>query len=165
MVRIPTFSFWFSVWWDIPTCAFFTLERSFSAWIDYSATKWNRHVGKIPAKSKTLYCKHDQRIADRPTAGIEALPHYHQLLVIIVRRRVDIIYLVVFVSFLFHFVFSLRLYVVPSISILTATRAMCVSCIWCIRMLMSLSFVSSIKKAVDKVYQLLQYYYDVYSSI
>ena len=32
-------------------------------------------------KSKTLNCKHDQRIADRPTAGIEALPHYHQLLV------------------------------------------------------------------------------------
>ena len=26
-------------------------------------------------------CKHDQRIADRPTARIEALPHYHQLLV------------------------------------------------------------------------------------
>ena len=32
---------------------------------------------------KKLYCKHDQRIADRPTAGIEALPHYHQLLVMI----------------------------------------------------------------------------------
>ena len=31
--------------------------------------------------SKTLNCKHDQRIADRPTAGNEALPHYHQLLV------------------------------------------------------------------------------------
>ena len=38
-------------------------------------------VGKIPATVKTLNCKHDQRIADRPTAGIEALPHYHQLLV------------------------------------------------------------------------------------
>ena len=25
--------------------------------------------------------KHDQRIVDRPTAGNEALPHYHQLLV------------------------------------------------------------------------------------
>ena len=23
LVRIPTFSFWFSVWWDIPTSAFF----------------------------------------------------------------------------------------------------------------------------------------------
>ena len=41
-------------------------------------------VGKIPANSKTLNCKHDQRIADRPTAGIEALPHYHQLLVVVV---------------------------------------------------------------------------------
>ena len=29
-----------------------------------------------------MNCKHDQRIADRPTAGNEALPHYHQLLVI-----------------------------------------------------------------------------------
>ena len=30
---------------------------------------------------KTLNCKHDQRIAYRPIAGDEALPHYHQLLV------------------------------------------------------------------------------------
>ena len=39
-------------------------------------------VGKIPAKVKHLNCKHGQRIADRPTAGIEVLPHYHQLLVL-----------------------------------------------------------------------------------
>ena len=31
--------------------------------------------------SKTLNRKHVQRIADRPTAGNEALPHYHPLLV------------------------------------------------------------------------------------
>ena len=40
LVRIPKFSFSFSVWWHIPTSAFFTLGRSVSAWIDYSTT-WN----------------------------------------------------------------------------------------------------------------------------
>ena len=34
-------------------------------------------VGKIPAKVKHETSKHDQRIADRPTAGIEVAPHYH----------------------------------------------------------------------------------------
>ena len=33
-------------------------------------------------KSKTFNCKHDRRIANRPTEGIEALPQYHQLQVI-----------------------------------------------------------------------------------
>ena len=36
----------------------------------------------IPINSKTLNCKHDQRIADRPTAGIEVAPRYQQLLVL-----------------------------------------------------------------------------------
>ena len=36
---------------------------------------------RLPCPSTN--CKHDQRIADRPTAGIEALPQYHQLLVFI----------------------------------------------------------------------------------
>ena len=45
--------FFFSVWWDIPASAFFTLGRSVSAWIDYSTTKWNRQTRQQEGKRPT----------------------------------------------------------------------------------------------------------------
>ena len=89
LVRIPTFSFWFSVWWDIPTSAFFTLGRSASAWIDYPTTNRrpsNTTSGKsctyVPGISRLPRYVYDTRyqvrnmVPDTYLPGISRLPRY-----------------------------------------------------------------------------------------
>ena len=65
-------------------------------------------------------CKHDQRIAGRPTAGIEALPHYHQLLV--ERQNPEIPGILRF-YFLFPRLLNQVIYVRPHISRSTTTTS------------------------------------------